>query len=383
MALPHSPTSRRRAWPPAALFVGAAASGLAPVADGDLWWHLAAGREMLRTGALLRVDPFSVSAGGRPWADVHWLFQLGVYGIHELGGLWALVLAKCALVGAGAVVLFTAVPRRARPIFVVIFLAAILAARHLLLARPVILTLLFLAVFYRQLERFRREGRAGLLLPLPLCQVLWTNCQGLFALGPAVVGAYALGAGASAAFGERSWFPFAREGTARVPAPRRLRWLLVSLGLCLVGSAATPYGLRGLSLPGRLLARLAPGEGNGFAASVAENVPPFVLERLAPGEFWHLKWFLGVLFLCFALSGRRLLVSHLLLLVGVLGLGLMSNRNVLLLYWVAAPIAATAVAPAAWRAALALRRHRGGLLSPWVGRGAVVALLLVAGAAAA
>src|SRR5260370_41748964 len=56
-------TARERAL--AAVFaMGAFAAGIAPVADGDLWWHLAAGREGVRTHSFLRVDPFSVTAGG-------------------------------------------------------------------------------------------------------------------------------------------------------------------------------------------------------------------------------------------------------------------------------------------------------------------------------
>ena len=73
------------------------------MADSDIWWHLSAGREMLRTGAILRSDPFSLGALGRPWIDVHWLFQLASYGGFRLGGLGALVAAKALLVAAGAV----------------------------------------------------------------------------------------------------------------------------------------------------------------------------------------------------------------------------------------------------------------------------------------
>ena len=76
--------------------------GLSAVADGDIWWHLAAGREMLRTHSLLRSDPFSLSAAGRSWVDVHWLFQLAVYGVYRLGGLSALVFAKSLVIATGA-----------------------------------------------------------------------------------------------------------------------------------------------------------------------------------------------------------------------------------------------------------------------------------------
>jgi len=88
---------RAQSFPAAVLLgLGAASTGLAPAADGDIWWHLAAGREMVEKGGLLFTDPFSVSASGRPWVDVHWLFQLAVYAVHQALGLTGLVLVKSA-----------------------------------------------------------------------------------------------------------------------------------------------------------------------------------------------------------------------------------------------------------------------------------------------
>ena len=94
------------------LGLGAASTGLQPSADGDIWWHLAAGREMVSQGRLLFSDPFSVSAQGRPWIDVHWLFQLAVYAINQWLGLRGLVLAKCALLGLGATLLYFSLEAR-------------------------------------------------------------------------------------------------------------------------------------------------------------------------------------------------------------------------------------------------------------------------------
>jgi hypothetical protein len=186
-------------------FAGAASVGVAPSADGDIWWHLAAGREMVARRALLFSDPFSVGAAGRPWIDVHWLFQLAVYAVHHCAGLAGLVWVKCALIGLGAVLMSQALPGArswARPLLATLLLAALLGARSLLLLRPVIPTLVLLALFFCQLERFRRDGRARHLWPLPLLQLLWANLQGLSALGPAVVGAYAVAGVLGASFGE-------------------------------------------------------------------------------------------------------------------------------------------------------------------------------------
>jgi hypothetical protein len=305
---------------------------------------------MVARGGLLFTDPFSVSAQGRAWPDVHWLFQLGVYALHQTVGLAGLVLIKCALIAVGAGFLYFAVEGGrgswARGALSTSLVAALLAARSLLLLRPVIGTLLLLAVFLFALERFRRDGRVRYLLPLPVLQLVWANFQGLSALGPFVLGAYALGALGWASLGYTRAWPFAREGRGTaLPAWTRARQLLVTLACCLGAMCLTPFGVRGAGLPAVLLGRLLPGEHQVFAQQVAENLPPFELERLSGGEFWHFKWCLALLALSVLLAGRRLLLSHALLLLGFAGLALISNRNVLLLYWVGAPLFAINLAP--------------------------------------
>jgi hypothetical protein len=378
----------RSPWPLAVVVgLGAASTGLQPSADGDIWWHMAAGREMVARGGLLFSDPFSVSAQGRPWVDVHWLFQLAVYAVNQWLGLGGLILAKCVLIGVGASLLYFALEARrgawTRGVMMTLLVAGLLAARSLLLVRPVIGTLVLLAFFVFELERFRRDGRWRRLLLLPIAQILWANFQGLSALGPFVVGAYALGALGDASLGQRRAWPFAREGS-RVLAPWvRARGLAVATAGCLLALCATPFGLRGATLPAVLLGRLLPGEHQVFAQHVAENLPPFELERLSGGEFWHFKWSLLLLALSLVVAGRRLRLSHAVLLLGFGGLALMSNRNVLLLYWVGAPISAVYLAPALWRLAVSKFRVPGVRLAVAFNALALTSLLLVSAASAA
>jgi hypothetical protein len=141
--------------------------------------------------------------------------------------------------------------------------------------------------------------------------------------------------------------------------------------LCLAASWVTPYGGAGVTLAARLLARITPAAGNLFGAQVAENIPPFVLERTAPAQIAHFKWYLVALAVCLALTGRRLWLSHLLLLGGFGALALMANRNLLLFYWVATPIAILALAP---RVERLLARARGAAPRRWIIPGAVAAL---------
>ncbi|RYZ10248.1 MAG: hypothetical protein EOO73_01335 [Myxococcales bacterium] len=371
----------------AALAAGVALVGLAPSADGDIWWHLAAGREMLARGSVLVSDPFSVSAAGRPWADVHWLFQLATYCIHSAFGLAGLVWAKCAFLAAGALVLGAALGPRAKvngahAAFTTLLVAALFSARSLLLLRPVIVTLGFVAVFVFVLEGVSRRGKLSRLWLLPLLQIPWANFQGLSALGPALVAAYAVAASAAALREGKAW-PFAREAPESLPAWRHAHALLLALCGCALACGVTPFGARALSLPLMLASRLSPGSDNVYSQAVAENVPPYLLEQYTGGEFWHLKWFIGLLALAMLAAGRRLRLSHAALLLGFAALALMSNRNVLLLYWVGAPIAALYLAPSVRRW---LRERRPVLARralPLLNAAALLAIIAAAGVAAA
>jgi len=333
---------------------------LAPIADGDIYWHLAAGRQMVQQHALPRVDGFTVSASGRPWIDVHWLFQLGAFGLYATLGMVGLAAAKAAWLAGGALLLTWLVERSAGPKArlpcALLVLGGLILDRHLVPLRPGLVTMGFLAVFLFALEEIRRapgRGRRFLIL-LPLVQAVWCNVQGLAPLGWGVVGLYVGGVWLSSR-GWRRW-PFLPEN------PAALRPLLLLLAGCALASLITPYGWQAVLLPARLLARITPGQGNVFSQAVAENIPPFVLERTARELVWHFKWVLGALALVFAVVRPRLRLAHLATLMTFLGLALLANRNLPLFYWMAAPLLVLILgadpAPARW----------GWLRSRWPGR---------------
>jgi hypothetical protein len=331
----------RRRFVYAAVAAGAALVALGPIADGDIYWHLAAGAEMWRRHGLLRTDPFTVSAAGRAWIDVHWLFQLAVAAVHRASGFVGLVIAKALVVAMGAVVSTRAAERGGGPIArdacAAILLALLFLARHLLPLRPIVVTLLFVALFLAALEAHRTEpsARAGrVVLGLAVFQAIWVNCQGLAPIGPALVTAYLVPALVAAARGS-------------IDARRSVTPLALALGACVLASFATPYGLEAVRLPGRLLARIEPGSDNVFSAAVAENIPPFVLERTAPEMVAHLRWVLIAFAAGLLIVRPRLCAPHVLVMTGFTALALMANRNIVLLYWVLGPIAAIAIAPRA------------------------------------
>jgi hypothetical protein len=326
-----------------ALACGVFAVSLGPITDGDLFWHLAAGREMLSRHALPRLDAFTVSAAGRPWVDVHWLFQLAVAGIERGSGLVGIAIAKAVAMAAGAVILARTAERSAGPVArdlsAVSLFGLLFLARHLVPTRPTIVTLLLLAAYLAILEAHRMGTRRSLraLLVLPALQIVWVNCQGLAPLGPALIAAYLVGGALAAS-----------RANARDEAAVAWRPLAVALALCIPASFVTPYGVQAITLPFHLLARIVPGGDDAiFSREIAENVPPFLLERTAPELIGHFKWVLAGVGVALAIVRPRVHPAHALLLVAFGGLALAANRNVPLFYWLLAPIGAIALAPAA------------------------------------
>src|SRR5690349_917858 len=97
---------------------------------------------MWRRHALLRADPFTMSAAGRAWIDVHWLFQLTVAAVHRAIGLPGLAAVKALAIAAGAVLGTRAAEEgggpAARDACAASTLGLLFLARHLLPLRPIV-----------------------------------------------------------------------------------------------------------------------------------------------------------------------------------------------------------------------------------------------------
>ena len=169
-----------------------------PLYDEDLWWHLAAGREMIRRGAVPRTDVFSSTLPGTPWIDFEWLSQAAMYVLWKAGGLWALYGAKILLsLSVLGVLGWTFRRLGARgAVLVAACWAAFFALRPRLFERTELATLNCLAFLVFLVLAARSPGRARKALPWALSgmMVLWVNLHAGFIYGLAALAAFAVGA---------------------------------------------------------------------------------------------------------------------------------------------------------------------------------------------
>ena len=173
------------------MFVALFAMAVRTPADTDMWWHLGAGRAIVTTGHIPYTDEFSFTVRGKPWTDVYWLGQAGMYWLRVLGGDAALALMVAAL----AVVAFIFVywQMNGRPLlraFIVVLTAA--ASSVIWSPRPQMFSFALLGVtgYIVYLFKWRRVNRLWVLVPV---FVLWANLHGGYALGLMLIGSVIAG----------------------------------------------------------------------------------------------------------------------------------------------------------------------------------------------
>ncbi|MFZ3200835.1 MAG: hypothetical protein ACLQMT_11730 [Candidatus Acidiferrales bacterium] len=209
--------------------------------EGDTWWHIRAGEEMLDTYQVPHRDSYSWTAAGAEWIAYEWLGEVAMAAVYRAGELRGLKVFQLLLTGGMLVLLYAYAAMRcgnAKAAFVVCALAVPVAAVFCSL-RPQVMGYIFFLVVLMILEQFRR-GKSGALWFLPLLFVVWVNTHGTFVFG-------LLAIGVAWACGLRPFHRGGIENAVWTGGQRRrleLAALASMLGLCL-----TPYSTRLAAYP--------------------------------------------------------------------------------------------------------------------------------------
>src|SRR5262249_18845021 len=125
--------------------------------NSDLWLHLAAGKRLFAGEYIPGSDPFSYSAADRAWVNHSWLLDAVAYLLY--GGQGAVLIGAKALVVALAfgVLMVIRRPRFSLWPWAVTACLAVLACAPQFTLRPLVVSMLFLAVTLFLVFRMPRE----------------------------------------------------------------------------------------------------------------------------------------------------------------------------------------------------------------------------------
>jgi hypothetical protein len=315
-----------RALPWTALLALAAGLCLQRILSADYWWLLRTGQLIADTGRVPHADVYTWTVPGASWVDIHWLFQLGLWGIFRLGGHEGVVLAKLAAV---ALVLALLAPIGHRPGRAFVGAGALglllLASCERFMPRPEIASWVLLAAALNLFDRFERRGDAWIWAIVPL-QLLWANLHGLFALGLALCGIHLLGELA---------LPLGDAGQ-RIRWPR-VRVLAGVTALSCLATLANPNGLDGALYPIQQLLMVSDAESRGLFGRIIIELQP-TLGSLGGGPLLALVALVALSGAALMSNWRNAPPADLLQWVAFLYLALGARRNVPIFAIVAAPL---------------------------------------------
>ena len=300
-----------------------------PLIDGDVWWHIRAGEQVLRTGAVPRVDTWSIVGAGMPWTSQDWLSNVGVALGHRLGDLGPTTLSVgfSLLVVAALLLLWRGIglrdPRAAWLARIVWLAAGLTVAGPVVGVRVQVVDLPLAAASLVVAWAYLGHRRPLILACLPVIAVAWANLHAGWPLLFLLVGAVGIG---------EALDRLARRAVEPEPLGwGHLGWLGVALLVSAVGIALNPNGVDLYAYP---------IETSSIAAHrdfLAEWAPPDI--GSFPGQVLAGFLLLGVL-PTLVLAWRRLRTGDLLILVGMTIMAVSSARFLL----VAGPIASAVVA---------------------------------------
>jgi tetratricopeptide (TPR) repeat protein len=307
----------------------AATLSIQKISSFDYWWALRTGKLILETVSIPTADPYSFTALGARWIDIHWIHQLGLYLTYLVGGHTGVVVAKMIFVFATMFVMATVGYRRDRPIVTVVALALmLLMASNRFMARPELPSFLLFAVVLSLHERFSRTGDRWVYVIVGI-QLLWANVHGLFALGIVASGFYLL-----AEIAHR-W-----TSSEKSFRPDRLKPLATVAALSVLVSTINPNFIDGALYPIQQLGMIGAGrEKDAFGIMIVELLPLFDPIASPPAVVMAIVLTTaGLSLAAMLLNWRRIDVVDPLLWVAFVYLTLSAQRNRALLGIVAAAI---------------------------------------------
>jgi hypothetical protein len=322
-----------------------------PLADADIGWHIRTGERILATHSLPRTDPFSSTMQGQPWFAWEWLYDIVLGILHQACGLNGVVWLCAALVAAIFALLLSQLLKRGTGLMlaVVLMLLAEAASTIHLYARPHIVSWFLSLLWWVVLERWEswdrlQQGNLPRWIPwfFPVSMLLWVNLHGGWLFGIALLGIYAFAAFVEGVRARKN------DAFAAIRASHRVRAMAIAWAASVLATLVNPFGWR-------LHAHIYRYLGDRYLMNRIDEFqsPDF--------HGWAQRCFAIILVLAliaFWGSGRKLRLSHLLVVLLAAYAGFYSSRNLpvssMLVVLIAGPIlwdnfVALADRPGAWQ----------------------------------
>ena len=288
--------------------------------DADTGYHVRAGEFIIDKLQIPQTDIFSFLTPPLPWTLHEWLSEVIMALVHRQAGLTGIAILFSFIIALTCYLVYVLLLKPLSNIMLAAattLLVALSMSGHWL-ARPHIFTFLFFVAWYHLLNNYQYRERNYLFLMPPL-MLVWVNLHGGFILGLILLGIYWVGNLAN-------FFYASTKDRSRWLKKAQL--LTVIIIACVVATLLNPYGYKSLLFPFRVV------QDKFLMDHIAEYLSPnFHLSTVVPFEIMLLTS-LAV----FAISGTKLNIVELPLMLLFGHMALFSSRHIPLFAIIAGPI---------------------------------------------
>lgn len=166
-----------------AIAIAGLVAGIFPASDPDVFFHLAAGRDIAAAGGIPRVETLTALSAGRPFLNHEWLFDVALWGAFDAAGPQGTTVFQAVLLAVLSLLIARlAVRLGARPWAAVGAMAACLPlVRVAAEPRPWLAACVLAAGLCHALLDASTGRRRGVVLA-PVLVAVWANVHGSFPL---------------------------------------------------------------------------------------------------------------------------------------------------------------------------------------------------------
>jgi len=286
------------------------------LSDQDTGFHLKAGKWIIENHSFPQKDTFTYTVNNNDYIDLHWLFQIIIYGIYTIfsyDGLsfFVMLLSLILLI---LLILRNQINKIPLSISCFVMLFGFLIIEQRLILRPEMLTFIYITGMLIILELYYKFQKNVLYL-LPIIMLFWCNTQGLFILGIIIIGSY-------------FFTLFLKEKKIN---KKFLFWSSISVLACLIN----PYFIKGFVFPLELLTRF--DNNNIFKQHISELKSFSSINKYVLKDYLFIA-FSSITFVITAITIRKRHLYEFILLLLFFYLALSSIRNIPLFIIIAIPI---------------------------------------------
>ncbi len=157
---------------------------LTPIHNGNFFWHLRNGEDIIETGEIRTSDPFTWTCRGDIWLQQEWLAEVAFAVSWLTGGEAGPVIFKTIVLVLSVLLVYLAARKKGASVQAVVFsgLLWFTLSHGRWIVRPHIVSIFFFSLYLYLLARGTGGFLKSLAIFIPL-QILWTNSHAGFVMG--------------------------------------------------------------------------------------------------------------------------------------------------------------------------------------------------------